>query len=85
MKNRYFSLSAVAGIALLVVGCNEFSRDELMAKVGGKTAPADIVAAIGKADTVVRDGAIEHWRYSASGGDLCFSVVGSLAMRMGCL
>ena len=85
MKNRYFSLSAVAGIALLITGCNEFSKEELMTKVDGKTAPEDIVAAIGKADTVVRDGAIEHWRYSASGGDLCFSVVGSMAMRMGCL
>ncbi|GEM_PF-6007651 len=85
MKNRYFSLSIMVGIALLASGCNEFSKEELMAKVASKTTPEDIVAAIGKADTVVREGAMEHWRYSASGGDLCFSVVGSMAMRMGCL
>ncbi len=84
MKNRYYSFCVMMGFGLAAIGCNNISKEEILTKVAGKSAPNDIVAALGEADTVEREGAVEHWRYAASGGDVCFSVAGSLAMRMGC-
>lgn len=78
------SLIAVS-VALLLGACFGPSQQELLDKVSGMTKPSEIASAIGNADEVRDVGAMQIWKYSASGGDICFSVVGDLALRMSCI
>ncbi|MCG8494272.1 MAG: hypothetical protein MI743_21870 [Sneathiellales bacterium] len=80
LKKR-FSLLA---LPLLLTACNEPSQSELLSKVQGVSNKADFIAALGDADHVEKDGALEHWRYNAAEGDVCFTIAGSVVMRMLC-
>jgi hypothetical protein len=84
MVHKWVSYAAVLSACLFLTGCFEPSQEELLSKVGTAKTPADIIAAIGKPGDITSSGAMEIWRYSASGGDVCFSTVGSIALRLVC-
>ncbi|WP_025899679.1 hypothetical protein [Sneathiella glossodoripedis] len=69
---------------LLLGGCFDPAQNELLEKVRGANTPSEIETAIGKPDEIHERGALKIWRYYASGGDICFSAVGSIALRMVC-
>jgi len=81
LLNKRFALLA---LPLLLTACNEPSQSELLSKVQGVSDKAEFIAALGYADSVEKDGALEHWRYKASEGDICFTIAGSVLMRMLC-
>ncbi|MBO6825942.1 MAG: hypothetical protein JJ879_07055 [Sneathiella sp.] len=70
--------------SILLTGCNEPSQTELLSKVKGADTPAAVEAAIGKPSEIKDEGALKLWRYEASEGPICFSIVGQVAMRMSC-
>ncbi len=84
MLKKSLGCAAVILVSLMLSGCFDPSQEELLSKVGAAKTPDDIIAAIGKPDAITSSGAMEVWRYSASGGDVCFSSVGSIALRLIC-
>ncbi|MEH6476912.1 MAG: hypothetical protein V7727_14565 [Sneathiella sp.] len=83
LKNT-LKILTVGTVCLSVSACFDPDKEDLLKKVKGLTHPEQIVTAIGPANKVIDDGALKYWRYSAAGGDVCFSVVGSMALRMAC-
>ena len=65
-------------------GCFDPSQDEILSKIQGAKSRTDIATALGKPNEVSSSGAMETWRYSASDGDVCFSAVGEIALRIMC-
>ncbi|OUR78598.1 hypothetical protein A9Q83_06890 [Alphaproteobacteria bacterium 46_93_T64] len=84
MLKFWTKFGIVMGSCLVLSGCFDPTQEEILSKVEGVNSPEELIAAIGPANRVIDNGALKHWRYSASGGDVCFSVVGNLAMRMAC-
>ena len=81
---KLIKIMSVGIVCIPLSACFDPAKDDLVKKVAGLTQPEQIIAAIGHANKIIDDGALKFWRYSASGGDVCFSVVGSIALRMAC-
>ncbi|MBL4906651.1 MAG: hypothetical protein JKX94_04295 [Sneathiella sp.] len=87
MEYRRYTKYSLLALGLLVGACEDVDRidqKELLSKVDGLTSPQEIVAAIGPADDIDRDGALEQWRYMTNEKDVCFMVAGKVALRMVC-
>ncbi|MBE7638124.1 hypothetical protein GUA87_14800 [Sneathiella sp. P13V-1] len=84
MLKMSLKLSVLASILFIAAACEDISKAELLAKVEGKSTPAEIEAALGKPADITNDGALKLWKYNTSDGPVCFSMVGNLAMRMIC-
>ncbi|WP_169570197.1 hypothetical protein [Sneathiella limimaris] len=76
-------LMAVAS-SLVLGGCFDPSQKEILEKVQGLKSAEKIATALGPADETSETGAMTLWRYSAQEGDICFSVVRDMALRMAC-
>lgn len=83
LKNM-LKILTVGTVCISLSACLDPEKEDLLKKVKGLTHPEQIITAIGPANKIIDDGALKHWRYSAAGGDVCFSVVGSMALRMAC-
>jgi hypothetical protein len=84
VMKKSFILAATFVGAVALAGCDNRSQDEIWEKTKSLSNPADIALAIGEPDKIVDDGALKMWLYNASGGNLCFSVVGDMAIRTSC-
>ena len=84
MRSKIVSFSFLTLVSFGLSGCFDPSQEEILSKVKGLTEPDAILAAIGEADSISGRGAMKVWRYSASEADICFSVVGKIALRVMC-
>ncbi|MFT6558431.1 hypothetical protein [Sneathiella sp.] len=84
MKQYLSHLVFLSFLAAGLSACNDRSQTELLEKIAGTTSPEGILEAVGEPDEIAEDGALRHWRYKTSEGDVCYTVAGSLAMRMIC-
>jgi len=84
MTKKIFVFLLIGAYSLLLVGCNEPSQVELLLKVEGASTPTEIETALGKPNEIKDEGALKLWKYEASEGPICFSIVGQVAMRMSC-
>jgi len=84
MLRKIMSFSFLLVLSIGLNGCFDPSQEEILSKVKGLNEPEAILAAIGEADSITGSGAMKVWRYSASEADICFSVVGNIALRVMC-
>ncbi len=84
MLRKLGSVSFLMLVSIGLNGCFDPSQEEILTKVKGLNEPDAILAAIGEADSITGHGAMKVWRYSASEADICFSVVGNIALRVMC-
>lgn len=84
MLKKWMINASILVSCVTLSGCFDPSQDELLSKAKGAISRAEIAAALGPADDVTSSGAMDVWRYSASDGDVCFSAVGKIALRIKC-
>jgi hypothetical protein len=71
-------LMGAAGMALLLLlsGCGDPSKHEIVKKAEGAKNKAQLEKALGAPDDIGKVGPVETWTYTAADGEVVFLIVG---------
>lgn len=73
---RRFVAVAVLALPLLLGGCLEPDKADLLAKAEGVTTKAQLRDRLGQPDDVAKLGPVETWTYTAADGTVSFLIAG---------
>jgi len=75
--------AAGAALLLLLSGCGDPSKHEIIKKAAGVENKAQLEKALGAPDDVGKVGPVETWTYRAADGEVVFLIVGdSISLKM---
>jgi len=70
-------------LPLLLLGCGESSKAEIIEKAKGAGTKAELEAALGQPDDLAKVGPLEKWTYNAADGEVTFIITGdSVALEL---
>ncbi len=67
---------ALAGALLAVTACGEPSKEDILERAEHVSTKAELEAALGRPDDIMKLGPIEKWTYKASNGEVVFVLAG---------
>lgn len=73
---KHLSLGLVLGFALLLGGCGDPSKQDILKKAEKAATKAQLESALGKPTEVSKVGPVEKWTYKAKDGTVVFMITG---------
>ncbi len=79
---RFMKILPTLAVIMLLAGCGEASKQDILDKTKDISTKAGIEAALGKPDNINKFGPLEKWTYNASDGTVVFLITGdTVAMQ----